>query len=301
MLAPQRKRNTGKLSSDDPALPATKKRGKALRYLGNGLIVVGALLLLGVGGFQAYYWWLESSTPDVQVLSGVAKTTYITTTATPAPASVIVSNAPVSSVPDGASAGGSSGVKVSNATLPDLASASPPSPGAGTTLPTSPPRRLVIPSIKLDSSIVDTTWRAEKDKKTGKDIAVWNVPDYAVGHHQGSANPGMIGNIVLSGHVDYKGEVFRYLNEAKLGDEVRLYNEQGAEYLYIITEIDKVKEEGVPLEQRIQNAAYMNPTPDQTLTMITCWPYGIDNYRWITIAKPYNSLGAIAAGEPQVK
>ena len=33
----------------------------------------------------------------------------------------------------------------------------------------------------------------------------------------------------------------------------------------------------------------MKPTPDQTLTLITCWPYGIDTHRLIVIAKPYQS------------
>jgi sortase A len=50
-----------------------------------------------------------------------------------------------------------------------------------------------------------------------------------------------------------------------------------------------VREEGVSEEQRLQNAEYMKPTPDQTLTLITCWPYGIDTHRLIVIAKPYQS------------
>jgi len=56
-----------------------------------------------------------------------------------------------------------------------------------------------------------------------------------------------------------------------------------------VTDLVIVKEEGVPEEQKRRNAAYMDPTPDQTLTMITCWPYGVDDHRLVVIAKPYQS------------
>ncbi len=57
--------------------------------------------------------------------------------------------------------------------------------------------------------------------------------------------------------------------------------------MYIVQDIVLVKEDGVPEAQKRENARYMDPTPDQTLTMITCWPYGIDTHRFIAIAKPY--------------
>ncbi len=272
----------------------TAKRSKKLRYVGNGLIVVGVLLLLTVGGMQGYYWWLENSTPDVQILAGVATPSYmqpaadLPVTVTPAAQANAATPAP------------GSGRNVAS-TVPVIDSGQQTSAGSAGTVPTSAPARIVIPSIKLDSKIVDVGWHTGTDAQSGKPVAIWDVAEYAVGHNQGSANPGMIGNVVLAGHDDYKGEVFRYLNEAKLGDEVRLYNQQGAEYIYVVTEITKVREANMPIDQRIKNAAYMNPTPDQTLTMITCWPYAVDSYRWIVIAKPYNSVAAAAAGEPQVR
>ena len=42
-------------------------------------------------------------------------------------------------------------------------------------------------------------------------------------------------------------------------------------------------------DHQSENARYMDPTPDQTLTLITCFPYGIDDHRLIVIAKPYDS------------
>ncbi len=273
---------------------AAKKRSRGLRYAGNGLIVVGVLLLLAVGGMQGYYWWLENSTPDVQQLSGVPTQVYLPAVSLPSTVTPVAQASAATPAPGGSTV-------ASNSALPSIDSGQQPSAGSAGTLPTTPPARIVIPSIKLDSKVVDVGWHAGTDTESGKPVAIWDVAEYAVGHNQGSANPGMIGNVVLAGHDDYKGEVFRYLNEAKLGDEVRLYNQQGAEYIYVVTEITKVKEANMPLDQRIKNAAYMNPTPDQTLTMITCWPYAVDSYRWIVIAKPYSSLGNSVAGEPQVR
>src|SRR5687768_12574582 len=116
----------------------------------------------------------------------------------------------------------------------------------------------------------------------------WQVADYAVGHHFGSSNPGEPGNVVLSGHVDYKGQVFKELHRVNKGDEVIITTEKG-QFLYVVSDVVLVLEEGASDEQKARNAAYMNPTPDQTITMITCWPYGIDTHRLIVIGKPYQS------------
>src|SRR5439155_9379631 len=98
-----------------------------------------------------------------------------------------------------------------------------------------------------------------------------------------------IGNVVLSGHVDYKGQVFKDLHNVNKGDEVTVFTAEKGQYIYVVTDMVLVKEEGVSDEQKRENARYMDATPDQTLTMITCWPYGVDDHRLIVIAKPYDS------------
>lgn len=279
-------------------MPA-KKRRSALRWVGNGLIIVGVLLMLGVGGYQGYIWWLENSTPDTQTLQGQPTQVYLPVTsnlpATPTP--IVVHSAPP--LNNGDSASNDSG-NTQASTVPIIDNGQQSSAGSAGNVPTLPAARIIIPSIKLDSKIVDVGWHLGKDSETGADVAIWDVAEYAVGHNQGSANPGMTGNVVLAGHDDYKGEVFRYLPDVKLGDTVKMYNAEGDEYLYTVTTITKVKEANMPIDQRIKNAAYMNPTPDQTLTMITCWPYAVDSYRWIVIAKPTSGIGNLAAGGPQV-
>lgn len=148
--------------------------------------------------------------------------------------------------------------------------------------PYIPPTRLVIPKIGLDSKIVEVGITTAVIN--GVRQATWQVADYAVGHHQGTGVPGRPGNIVLSGHVDIKGEVFRDLDKLSIGDTFSLYSDSG-QFQYVVTDIKLVREVGVPREVQLANAAFMNPTVDETVTMITCWPYGIDTHRLIVIGK----------------
>lgn len=242
-----------------------RKRSKPMRIIGNLLIVVGLLMLLGIGGWYAYREW-----DNQQYITQVTKdfgnaafepsinVTPSPTVAPPPPLPVLAKDAGLGAI-------------ASKAVVQDA----------------SPPVRLVIPSVRIDSKIVPISWTMLPSPGGGMK-SEWQVADYAVGHHAGTANPGEIGNVVLSGHVDFRGQVFKDLNKVHKGDEVTVYTEKG-QYIYVVTDLVIVKEEGVSDEQKRANAAYMNPTLDQTLTMITCWPYGVDDHRLIVIAKPYQS------------
>lgn len=278
-------------ASERPAPVAVPSGGgRAVRVGSNLMILVGVLILLYVVGYQGYYLWLENSTPKNIVMVGVPTTTYLSNdaltvaTATPAPGGRDVAD------PTPARVGSGPNVVNASLPLPNLDPAAPVAPAAAAAAPTSRARRVVAPAINLDAPIIDVGWHTGKDKKTGKDVAIWEVAEYAAGHHNGSANPGSVGNIVISGHDDWKGEVFRYLEKLNLGNEITVYNEDGTAYLYVVVQMERVKEENVPLEDRIKNAEYMNQTPDQTLTLITCWPYKVDTHRLIVIAKPYDVI-----------
>ena len=43
---------------------------------------------------------------------------------------------------------------------------------------------------------------------------------------------------------------------------------------------------GLPLEVRVKNASYIQPTRDERLTLVTCHPYGSLRNRLIVIARP---------------
>ena len=241
----------------------------AMRIIGNLFIVVGLLTLLGIGGYYGYTEW-QSQQFKQKLIAEIG------------PNAVEPSGPPATAVP----------TPVKEAAPPDLSGGIYNILGIANKEPlqvdSSPPVRLYLPSVGIDSKVVPVGWDMIPAPNGEGVKAEWQVADYAVGHHQGSANPGQPGNVVMSGHVDFKGQVFKDLDKTKKGDEVIVYTEKG-QYLYVITDYVLVKEVGVSDEQKRLNAMYMDPTPDATLTMITCWPYGIDTHRLIVIAKPYQS------------
>jgi sortase A len=129
--------------------------------------------------------------------------------------------------------------------------------------------RIIIPSIDVDSKVVPVGWEIQELK--GQKVAVWQVAEYAVGHHVNSANPGEHDNIVLAGHVGGYGKVFKDLIKLEVGDTITIYS-AGEAYQYIIHEKLLVTEEGVSAEKQAENARYIAPTSSETLTLVTCWP-----------------------------
>lgn len=137
--------------------------------------------------------------------------------------------------------------------------------------------RITSPNIELDTKI----YEVYVTKK-----GLWEVADYAAGHHYSSANPGEGSNVVISGHNNWRGEVFRHLEDLKPGDVLQLWTQEGKEYQYKVEEIKKLKETGVSYAQRMKNAEVINPTGHEQLTLVTCWPYTTFTHRLIVIAKP---------------
>ena len=129
--------------------------------------------------------------------------------------------------------------------------------------------RLILPTIKVDAKVIEVGW--DLVEQDGLRVAVWQVAEFAVGQHKGSANPGEGGNIVLSGHVGGFGQVFRDLFYLRVGDPVILYS-QGRRYLYTVSERLVVQEQSVSPEQQAENARLIAPTEDEQVTMVTCWP-----------------------------
>jgi len=99
-----------------------------------------------------------------------------------------------------------------------------------------------------------------------------------VGQHIGSADPGQNGNVVLAGHDDVFGEVFRNLDKLQPGDQIVLYTMQ-QQYTYLVTETRIVEPGQVDV---------MNSTSDPTVNLISCYPYMVDNKRVVVFAKLQN-------------
>lgn len=117
--------------------------------------------------------------------------------------------------------------------------------------------RIQIPAIGVDAPVVQGDGDVQLKKGVGQNV--------------GSANPGREGNIVLSAHNDIYGEIFRDLDQLQPGDEIVLHTNQRA-YTYIVMGTEVVE----PTDVQV-----MDQTPDPIVTLISCYPYLVDNQRII--------------------
>ncbi len=147
----------------------------------------------------------------------------------------------------------------------------------------SPPTRIVAESINLDTEVVETGWQTRE--QDGVLQNVWVVADYAAGWHKNSALPGQGGNVVLSGHHNIKGEVFRYIVDLEVGDTITLFAGDQS-YEYVVNDKFIVKDKGEPDSVRQANARWIGPFNEERLTLVTCWPYNSNTHRVIVIARP---------------
>lgn len=123
------------------------------------------------------------------------------------------------------------------------------------------PVRIRIPTIKVDSAVVSGD--------------SWEPLKLGVGHHVGSALPGQRGNMVLTGHNDVYGEVFRYLDQLEPGDTI-VVSSISRDYVYIVQDRQIVKPDAVWVMDSRGDA--------KQLTLISCYPYRVDNKRIVIFA-----------------
>jgi LPXTG-site transpeptidase (sortase) family protein len=146
------------------------------------------------------------------------------------------------------------------------------------------PTRIIIPAINLDAPVKMIGW--ELVESGGTTQAIWQVPaERTAGWHQGSAPLGLPGNTVLNGHNTGNGEVFRDLYLLGPGDQLTIHADE-TRFDYKIEERLLLPEAGEPLEVRISNARYIQPTADERVTLVTCHPYNSLRYRLLIIARP---------------
>src|SRR5579859_2278869 len=231
-------------------------RGKILWTSGNFLMLVGIVLLVYVGGLYAtdeYGLYAARGDSDVPAIGNIVEPVRSEADVAAAPLPFIL---PVLNV--GSTGGATADDQVMGA-VPTGAQAQ----HQGTV------SRVVIPSIGVDSKVIEVGW--EVQQQNGKPVAIWDVAKYAVGQNQGSANPGEGGNIVLAGHVGGYGKVFKDLFYVKPGDQITLYS-KGEQYLYIVKDHFLVTEDGVSAAQHAANVQLIGATNQETVTMLTCWP-----------------------------
>jgi len=131
-------------------------------------------------------------------------------------------------------------------------------------IPTSGPQqaiRVQIPALRVDAPVVQGD--------------AWEQLKKGVGQHIGSAHPGQAGNLVLSAHNDIFGEVFRDLDKLRPGDLVIVHTNQRA-YTYIVVDSKVVQPTAVEV---------LDPTPQPSVTPMSCYPYLVNNMRIVVIAR----------------
>jgi sortase A len=146
------------------------------------------------------------------------------------------------------------------------------------------PSRLVIPSIKVDTPVVELGWKTNKTA-SGSIFSEWDVAEYAAGWHKNSSVPGEQGNIVMSGHNNILGSVFRELDQLKGGDTLEVFA-GGTEYTYAVDEVLILPEKHASDAQRKANVKYIEETLDDRLTLVSCWPRDDNTHRIVVIARP---------------
>lgn len=137
--------------------------------------------------------------------------------------------------------------------------------------PTSP-AQLVIPKIGVEALII---WNVDEEA----------IPDKlleGVVHFKGTALPGQIGNIFITGHSSYYSwstspykDVFALLEKISVGDKIYIQF-QGATFTYVVTDTKVVSPKEISV---------MDQTPDNNLTLMTCVPIGTNLNRLIVTSK----------------
>ena len=140
------------------------------------------------------------------------------------------------------------------------------------------PAHIIIPAIDLESDVIDLNIVMDGENTE------WQTADHAVGYHVGSATPGEIGNMVLSGHVNSpfagEGSVFARLDEVapmlRRGEIVDIMVMAGGDvFLYRATDTTVV----LPKEVTV-----FDYSDGPTLSLVTCAPANTYSHRFIVNA-----------------
>ncbi|HVU12967.1 MAG TPA: sortase [Phototrophicaceae bacterium] len=120
---------------------------------------------------------------------------------------------------------------------------------------------LIVPKLSLNATIVQ-----------GVD---WDALKEGVGQVPNGVNPGDdVGNVSFAAHNDIYGQLFRHLDQLQPGDTFQIQTKTNV-YTYTITQQKLVAPTDVSVLDNRQGA---------TATLISCYPYQVDNQRIVIFA-----------------
>ena len=233
-----------------------------------GLLTLAGIILLIAGGILAYPFIQDALLPPPASFGEIQPPVRPTVTPLPSEGQTAISATPAL-LPE-------TPLLAPGQTPPPVSTASPIITDPSAHLPT----RIVIPAISLNAPIEPVGWSQVNGVNT------WDIPNhFAAGWLKTSAPVGRPGNTVLDGHHNIAGEVFRHLVDLKAGDLIEVYSEDQM-VVYEVTGVHILPDRDQPLEVRRQNAEWIQPTMDERLTLVTCWPYTNNTHRLIVVAMP---------------
>jgi len=218
-----------------------------------------ALLLVEVLALAGLVWVLLNSVNLLSTLNAEVAAALVQPTLTPTPlvrAVVLPGGHTPPNAPGGA--------RPNEAEIPEHLRPYAQAYQAALALPTPGPEqaiRIQIPAIGVDAPIVMGDG--------------WEQLKKGVGQHPGTANPGQPGNMVLSAHNDIYGEIFRDLDHLQPGDTILIHTRKQV-YTYVVTDIHIVEPTDVQ---------WLAPTKEPTVTLVSCYPYLVDNQRIVVRAR----------------
>jgi len=124
--------------------------------------------------------------------------------------------------------------------------------------------RIMIPRMSLDSAVVEMA-NCEDQANLNRGPS----------HIHGTAVPGAAGNCAIAGHRSTYTEPFAQMGMLQAGDEIDLVRLSGVKFVYRVTQIWVVSPDQVSV---------LDPTPQPSLTLITCHPAGSARSRLIVRA-----------------
>ncbi len=254
----------------------SRARMRRLRWIGNGLLAIGVLMVFTMGAYYAYSYY---SLSQIESFGQIGEETEPMTDVGPAQAQA-----------EATAADESPALASFLASAPGVAAkpVAPPASTVGDDVPWEgiaygplgifPANRIIIPAIEVDSRIIELGIVFEDGEWQ------WERPVRAVGHLKGTSDPGQGGNNVMSGHMSSpvrgEGQVFNRLPEIKL-DDVIILNTPVRSFAYQVVG----KKVVLPSEVSV-----LKTTGDETLTLITCVPDLIYSHRLIVTAKRVSAL-----------
>lgn len=140
-----------------------------------------------------------------------------------------------------------------------------------------------IPALGIYSPVVPVGWQVDTASSTG--VAGWDSPGAAVGWVLTSALPDQPGNIILYGHNNMYGAVFKNLGSLNESDTIFLETGERT-WEYRIGGLELLPLTGAGPDKLTTYQAYLQPTTTPRLTVISCWPPESNTHRVVVIAYP---------------